>query len=54
MKRQMSKLVNKQGFTLVEVLIATAVAGVVMSAIYYTYYSQQKSYIAQESVRAPA
>ncbi len=52
MKRQMSKLVNKQGFTLVEVLIAMVIAGVVMSAIYYTYYSQQKSYIAQEEIAA--
>ena len=52
MKRHTSRLVNKQGFTLVEALIATAVAGVVMTTIYSIYYSQQKSYVAQEQIAA--
>ena len=52
MKRQMSKLVNKQGFSLMEVLIAMVIAGIVMAAIYSVYYSQQKSYVAQEQIAA--
>jgi type IV pilus assembly protein PilW len=52
MKRQMSKWVNKRGFSLMELLVAMVIAGVVMSAIYYTYYSQQKSYVAQKQVAA--
>jgi len=50
MKRHMPKWVNEQGFTLMELLVVTVVAGVVMAAIYTTYYSQQKSYVAQEQV----
>jgi len=50
MKRHMRKWVNEQGFTLMELLVVTVIAGVVMAAIYTTYYSQQKSYVAQEQV----
>ncbi len=50
MKRQMSKWVNMRGFSIMELLVAMVIAGVVMAAIYYTYYSQQKSYVAQEQV----
>jgi len=50
MKRHMAKWVNEQGFTLMELLVVTVVSGVVMAAIYTTYYSQQKSYVAQEQV----
>ena len=52
MKRQMSKWVNKRGFSLMEVLIAMVIAGIVMAAIYSVYYSQQKSYVAQEQIAA--
>ena len=41
---------NRDGFTLVEILVAVAIAGVVMAGIYSAYYSQQKSYIAQGEV----
>jgi type IV pilus assembly protein PilW len=40
------------GFTLVELLIATAIAGIVMGGIYSVYVSQQTSYTAQAQVTA--
>jgi type IV pilus assembly protein PilW len=43
---------NRKAFTLVELLVALVVVGVVMAAIVSTYYSQQKSYVAQEQVAA--
>ncbi len=52
MKKQILKRLNKQGFTLVELLVAMAISGVVMAGIYTVYYSQQKSYIAQEQIVA--
>lgn len=42
-------LSEKNGFTLVEVLVALALTGIVMAGIYSAYYSQQKSYVVQES-----
>ncbi len=41
-----------QGFTLVELLVAMALAGVVSAAIYSTYHTQQKSYLIQEQLTA--
>jgi len=47
----MSRIGNKEaGFTLVELMISMAVAGIVMAAIYSSYYSQQKAYVTQEQV----
>ena len=43
---------SNKGFTLVELLISMAVAGIVMAAIYSSYYSQQKAYVTQEQVAA--
>lgn len=40
----------QSGFTLVELLISMAVAGVVMASVYSSYYSQQKTYVTQEQV----
>jgi type IV pilus assembly protein PilW len=40
------------GFTLVELLIAMAIAGIVMAGVYSAYSSQQRSYTAQEQVVA--
>jgi type IV pilus assembly protein PilW len=50
-KLRKKRLANlQQGFTLVELLVAMAMAGIVIGAIYSTYKSQQDSYIAQEQV----
>ncbi|MDY0190196.1 MAG: prepilin-type N-terminal cleavage/methylation domain-containing protein [Desulfuromonas sp.] len=38
------------GFTLIEVLIALAISGLLMTAVYSAFDSQQKSYLAQEQV----
>ena len=38
------------GFTLVELLVAMAMVGIVMAAVYSTYKSQQDSYVSQEQV----
>mgnify|MGYP001819246308 CR=1 FL=1 len=39
-----------KGFTLVELMISMAMAGMVMAGVYSVYRSQQKSYIIQEQV----
>ena len=41
---------QEHGFTLVELLVAMAMLGIVMGAIYSTYKSQQDSYVVQEEV----
>lgn len=41
---------NNNGFTLVELLIAVAISGFILAAVYMTYRSQQKSYVVQEKV----
>lgn len=52
MDRKYHKKLTCDGFTLIELLVAVAIAGVVMAGIYSVYYSQQKSYVAQEQVAA--
>jgi type IV pilus assembly protein PilW len=49
---KIQKKQNENGFTLVELLVALAISGVVMAGIYSAYYSQQKSYVTQEQVAA--
>jgi type IV pilus assembly protein PilW len=43
---------NNKGFTLIELLVAMAISVIVMAGVYSVYYSQQKSYVAQEQVSA--
>ena len=38
------------GFTLVELMITLAIAGIIVSAIYSAYTAQQRTYLAQEQV----
>ena len=45
-------LSKKEGFTLSELLVAMVISGMVMAAMYSSYYSQQKSYVVQEQVAA--
>lgn len=45
----MGGFMNK-GFTLVELLIAMAVSGIIMTGVYSAFKSQQDSYLAQEQV----
>lgn len=51
-KRENGRWRGSPGFTLVELLIAMAIAGVVMAGIYSVYRSQQSSYVAQAQVTA--
>jgi len=48
--RRLETPLSEKGFTLIEVLVAIAIAGIVMAGIYSAYYSQQKSYVVQEQV----
>ena len=41
---------DEKGFTIIELLVAVFVAGIVMAGVYSAYYSQQKSYTAQEQM----
>ena len=43
---------NDNGFTLVEIMIAMALGGIVMALIYTAFQSQQRSYLAQGQVEA--
>jgi type IV pilus assembly protein PilW len=41
-----------KGFTIIEVLIAVAISSVLITAIYYTFHSQQRSYTMQSEIAA--
>jgi len=43
---------NKEGFTLVELMVAMAITLVVMGAIFLTFKSQQDSYVIQDQITA--
>ena len=42
--------IKNQGFTLIEILIATAISGLIISAIYVTFSLQEKSQINQQEI----
>jgi type IV pilus assembly protein PilW len=46
--KRVSTLKSEKGFTLVEILVAVAISGIVMAGIYSAYYTQQRSYEVQE------
>lgn len=46
----MSKSSKSNGFTLVELLVAMAISGIVAGAIFTAFQSQQKSYLIQDQV----
>jgi len=50
-KRRVNRL-NKHGFTLVELLVAVTIALVVLGAIFFTFKSQQDSFLTQDQVSA--
>ncbi len=41
---------NEQGYSLIEILVALAITGIVTAAIYSSFISQQKSYTVQDQV----
>lgn len=43
---------DEKGFTLIELLIVMGLLGIAMTAIYSSYFSQQKAYVAQAQVAA--
>lgn len=43
---------KRRGFTLIELMIAMAISGIVLAGIYTTYQAQQESYIVQEQASA--
>ncbi len=43
---------KSRGFTLIELMVAMAISGVVLAGIYTTYQAQQESYIVQEQASA--
>jgi type IV pilus assembly protein PilW len=40
----------EDGFTIIELLVAVALSGIVMTGVYSAYFSQQKTFVAQQSV----
>jgi type IV pilus assembly protein PilW len=49
---KLEKPFSEKGFTLIEILVAIAISGIVMAGVYSAYFSQQRSYVVQEQVAA--
>ena len=49
-EKRVSKMMQENGVTLVELLVAMTIGLAVMAAIYSTYNSQQQQYLVQEQV----
>ena len=52
MKNYLSSMVNKRGYTVLELLVAIAISGVFMGTVYSAYISQQRSTLGHEQVSA--
>ena len=52
MKKYVAKMTRKRGYTIVELLVAIAISGIFMGAIYSAYTSQQRATLGQEQVSA--
>ena len=52
MKKYVVEMTNKGGYTIVELLVAIAISGIFMGAIYSAYTSQQRATLGQEQVSA--
>ena len=52
MNTEITRQMDEKGFTIIELLLVCAMVGVIMSAVYSIYFSQQKTYIVQEQVAA--
>jgi type IV pilus assembly protein PilW len=50
--RETATMKNSKGFTIVELLVAIAITGIVMAGVYSVYYAQQKSALVQEQMAA--
>jgi len=50
--KKRSQMLNRQGFTLIEVLIAMVISTIVAGSIFVAYKAQQETYVAQEQVAA--
>jgi type IV pilus assembly protein PilW len=50
--KKISLQYSETGFTLIEILVAVAISGIVMAGVYSAYYTQQRSYEVQEQVVA--
>ena len=52
MKKCVAKMTNRGGYTIAELLVALAISGIFMGAIYSAYTSQQRATLGQEQVSA--
>jgi type IV pilus assembly protein PilW len=52
MKKYVAEMTRKRGYTIVELLVAIAISGIFMGAIYSAYTSQQRATLGQEQLSA--